>query len=187
MKTLDCYAAEMIPIRLIISISLIAAIMLLATMGLHSAQITQSEHQLENQINQLKAELFTLLKSGSCRDIDIPGAPLGTTREIELSLPENLCYLSFGVDPDSDNNGHLETGLTDEGRVICYQIDGGSKHIEWLDDEFMFREGFMDDTQWMTSDNGYIIDTSGKVSFLVEFVKHQEKQILLIHAQDGYR
>jgi hypothetical protein len=60
-------------------------------------------------------------------------------------LPERLEYLSFGVDPDPDNNGILNDtppGLvTDNGDVIYYKLMGDGKRLIKLQDPVRIREG----------------------------------------------
>jgi len=186
MRSFDTYAAEFIPIRLMLSIAIVAAISGLLAVGYTNFSVTNTEHQVENQWLSLQSELYSLLGSGVARDVDVPGDSAGTKRVYTFDLPDNLVYLAFGVDPDTDNNGMLQTGLTEEGAVLCYKVEGGSKHIKWLDDQFCFREGLLGNGEWDLVNQGFILDSSGVSTLTFELVQQQGKQYLLIHSSDSY-
>ncbi|MEE9440513.1 MAG: hypothetical protein V3V27_01130, partial [Candidatus Thermoplasmatota archaeon] len=114
--------------------AIIAAIVLMVGVGFRNLSITSAENQVEIDCRTLESKLFTMFGSGIARDVDEINAADGTKRSITFNLPDNLIYLSFGVDPDTDNNGELETGLTEDGSTIFYRVAGGSKHVLWLED-----------------------------------------------------
>jgi hypothetical protein len=96
-------------------------------------------------------------------------------------------YLAFGVDPDSDNNGELETGLTENGSAIFYRVSGGSKHVLWLtQDEYRFREGKYIDGKWVINGDGqgYIITSGGSTTLTFELVQKNHEIYILIQATD---
>jgi len=190
-KQLDTVAAEMIPIRMIISIAIIAAIGALVGVAYWNFSITASEHQVENDCSALESQLYTMIGSGVARDVDEINVGEGTMRSQTFFLPDSLIYLSFGVDPDPDNNGVLETGLTENGAIICYQASGGSKHIFWLPkDQMRFREGSYDTllSKWVINGDGqgYILTGSGKSTVLCELVEKNDELFILIHATDTF-
>ena len=144
----------MIPIRMIISITIVTAIAVMIAIGYQNLSVIFAENQVENECHGLESSLYTMLGSGIARDVDELTAGEGTKRVYSFTLPDSLIYLSFGVDPDPANNGHLQTGLTENGSVICYKVQGGSKHIIWLPkDQFQFREGEYSDGKWGLSGN----------------------------------
>ena len=51
MRKLDNYAADMIPIRLIISISVVAAIVLIFSIGFINLRVNLAQSSIENDIN----------------------------------------------------------------------------------------------------------------------------------------
>ena len=140
MKKIDNTASEMIPIRLIISIAVMAAIALMLASGYNNLSITLSENQIENQYRTLESKLYTMLASGISRDMDEINASDGTMRAHTFDLPDNMIYLAFGIDPDPSNTGELSTGLTDDGSAVFYKVSNGNKHVIWLsEDDFRFR------------------------------------------------
>jgi len=83
-----------------------------------------------------------------------PYAATGNIRSFDLVLPERLEYLSFGADPDPDNNGILtDTPLglvTDNGDVIYYKLRGDGKRVVKLQDSIHIREGELVDGRWLS-------------------------------------
>jgi len=186
MNRLNNYAAEFIPIRLLISIAIIAAIAALFAFGYTTFSKTNAEHQVNNEWLTLESELSSMLGGGVPRDLDASEATEGTKRVHTFYLPDDLVFLAFGVDPDKDNNGVLETGFDENGAIVCYQISGCSKHIEWLDEPFNFCEGILVDDTWMLHDQGFILDSGGVSTITFELVKQSGNEYFLIQATDSY-
>lgn len=188
MRKLNNYAADMIPIRLIISISVIAAISILIAFGYLYLKVVLSENQIENECNDLESKLTAIVSSGVARDVDMIDFSEGTKRCHTFNIPDNLMYLGFGVDPDPNGDGILETGLTEDGNVIVYRIQGGSKKIIWLDREYKFREGIFKDGKWNINNDlqGYIISSSRRTTINFEYVEKNNEQYILIQKTDNY-
>ena len=186
MKNTDEIAAEMLPIRLIISIVVIAAVAAMITIGYINLSIVLAENQVEKECRTLESELYTMMGSGIARDVDEVSSSEGTKRTHAFELPDNLAYLAFGVDPDINNDGVLETGLTCNGSVIFYRVGGGSKHVIWLSEEFKFREGNYTDDKWVIKENGQglIINGGGKTTLVFEFVQKHDERYILIQKND---
>jgi hypothetical protein len=187
MKRLNNYAADMIPIRLIISVAVVSAITFLVLFGFFNLRIILSENQIENDCRALESKLYTMLRSGVPRNIDETGAGDGTKRIHVFNVPSNIVFLSFGVDPDKNNDGILKTGLTENGAVIYYRVQGGSKQVIWLDKDFRFREGKFEDNKWVIngSGEGFIIRDYGRYILNFELVQKNRKTYILIHSNDG--
>ena len=189
MKKMDDVAADMIPTRLIISIAIIAAITLLIAFGYRSLSISSAENQVEQECRKLESELFSMIASGVARDVGEMNADDGTIRSCSFVLPDSLIYLSFGVDPDPNNDGKLQSGLTLNGTVIFYRVDGGSKKAVWLDEGFKFREGFLIGNKRVINDDGqgYILHNGGKLTIIFELVEKNDDIFILIHGNDNIR
>ncbi|MDH7517311.1 MAG: hypothetical protein QHH19_03095 [Candidatus Thermoplasmatota archaeon] len=188
MRKPDEFASEMIPIRLLISIAVISAIAIMVTIGYNNLNVVFAENNVENECRSLESKLYTMVSSGVARDLDEIDAGDGTKRVHTFSLPNSIIYLSFGVDPDPENNGILRTGLTCNGSVIFYKVQGGSKHVIWLSEEkFRFREGKNTGDKWVINGEGqgFIIKNSGETSLVFELVKRDSETFILIQANDG--
>ena len=188
MRKLDNYAADMIPIRLIISISVVAAIVLIFSIGFINLRVNLAQSSIENDINFIESNLLNVIASGVARDVDEVDASDGTKRLISLSLPDNILFLSFGLDPDIDNDGVLNSGLFEDGANIFYQVQGGSKKVIWFDSEFRFREGNYSKNKWTLNspEQGYIISSPGKYSIVFELVERFNEKYILIQSTDEF-
>jgi len=188
MRKTDEFASEMIPIRLIISIAVISAIAVMLTIGYNNLNVVFAENNVENECRSLESELYTMISSGVARDLDEIETSDGTKRIHTFSITDNIVYLSFGVDPDPENDGILKTGLTCNGSVIFYKVQGGSKHAMWLsEDNFRFREGRYVENKWIVNGDGqgFIIRNGGETSLVFELVKQDSEKLILIHCNDG--
>ena len=187
MRKMNDIAADIIPIRLIISIAIVAAIMAMVAFGYMNLSVVLSENQIENDCRTLESKLQTMVASGVARDVYETNAAEGTKRVHTFDLPDNLNYVAFGVDPDPNNDGILETGLTENGAVIFYKVDGGSKKVIWLDDDFKLREGNHDGEKWIIDGDGqgYIIKSPGRTTLKFEYVEKSHSAYILIQSNDG--
>jgi len=186
---MDSSAAEMIPIRLTISIAIVAAIVVMAAIGYNFFSIANAENQIENEFRTLQSSLYSMIGSGVARNVYEINVNEETKRVQTLNLPGNLVYLAFGVDPDPHNNGVLSTGLTENGSMICYQVSGGGKHILWLPgDQMQFREGIFTDDKWVINGDGqgFILTQGGTTVLTFELVQQNSKVYILIHSTDTF-
>ena len=188
MKSFDSSAAETIPIRLLISITVIAAIAVLIGTGMGLLRTSLAQRQVEQQCHDLVSSLNTMVYGGAPRDLEGWLAAAGTTRFQTLTLPDNLVYLSFGGDPDAENTGVLHSHLTDDGSVIFYRVHGGSKQVIWLSQGmYRFREGYHTNTTWALEGDGesYILTHGGTSTLVFELVEKNHETYILIHGNDG--
>lgn len=186
MRKTNDIASDMLPIRLIISIAVVSAVTLMVFFGFLNLRVVLAENQIKNDCNTLESKIHTMVSSGVPRDIDESGAGDGTKRVQTFNIPDNIVFLSFGVDPDEDNDGFLETGLTENGATIYYKVQGGSKQVIWLDKEFRFREGILENNKWIINGGGegLILKNSGEVVLNFEFVEKNHKTYILIRSND---
>jgi len=183
----DKGGATFIPVRATISIILAIAIVTLAYVGLQNAMKEKEEGSVRRQCEELIALLSTMVKSGNARDVENPFDFTGDAREYNFTFPAHLVYIGFGVDPDPDNNGVLESGLTDEGNCIFYRVEGRSKQVIWLEESMKFREGKYENGRWTIREpEGYIIDGGGEITLIFELVEKNGEKYILIQAEDKY-
>jgi hypothetical protein len=188
MRQIDDYAIEMIPIRLLISITIIAVIIILVAVASESLRISLAEHQVEQECRLVQSSLSTMIASGVARDVDAIDASEGTLRIQTITLPDSLLYLSFGGNPDPLNIGDLQPTLTENGAALFYKVQGGSTHVIWLPREtYKFREGAVHKDAWGINGAGesYIIRHGGVTVLIFEMVQKNHVHYILIHANDG--
>jgi hypothetical protein len=189
MRKFDDNALQMLPIRLMISIIIIAAISTLVAAGWMNFSIIHAENQIESQCNTLISHLNSLTTNGIPRDLSLVNQPEGSKRTQKITIPNNVVYLAFGVEPDYTSTGEIKSGLTDNGNVIFFQVNGGSKQVMWLDNEIYFREGIYENNEWKINDDkgeqGYIIESDGTMTLTFELVKDNVNEYVLIHSNDN--
>jgi hypothetical protein len=187
MKNRNSAAIDQLPIRLIMSLAIIAAIILLIVSASGPLRTFLAEQEVESQCRLLESSLSTLAESGAFRDVDDLNGAEGTKRVQTFTLPKSLVYLSFGGDPDPSNTGLFTSELLEDGAVICYKVQGGSKQVIWLPKEtHKFREGAFVDDHWVIHGDGhsFIIRTGGILTLLFERVEKNHKSYILIHTTD---
>jgi hypothetical protein len=187
MRPMNGDAVEMIPIRLLISIVVIAAILLLVAVASESLRVSLAEHQVEGECRRVLSSLSTMVASGVARDVDAPDAPDGTLRVHTIRLPDSLLYLSFGGAPDPLNTGEVRPTLTADGAAVFYRVQGGSIHVIWLPaDIYKFREGTLRENTWVMNGTGesFIIRQGGTLTLTFELVQQNHVRYILVHAQD---
>jgi hypothetical protein len=178
----------MIPVRLIVSIAIVAAIAFMVVIASSNLRVLLAEQQVEKECRSLESSLCTMLSSGAARDIDETGAAEGTKRIQTFSLPDSLVYLCFGGDPDFSGTGVFQPDLIEDGTVIVYKVEGGSNKVMWLPKETCkFREGTIVDNKWVIAGTGqsYIIHSGGKITLVFECVQKSHQVYILIHGNDG--
>ena len=186
MRKLNSYAADMIPVRLIISIAVIAAIVLMFSFGYMNLRVYLSEGSINDDITYLESNLLNVIASGVARDVDETDASDGTKRLMSFDIPDNINFIAFGCDPDENNDGILESGLFETGNNIFYKVEGGSKKVFWLSSDYKFREGIYDSGKWTINNpsQGFIIKKPGKIKIVFELVERFNEKNILIQSTD---
>lgn len=187
MRTSNNHAADQLPIRLMMSLAIIAAIVVLIVGASGALRTFLAEQQTEAQCRQLEACLSTLAESGAFRDVDACHTAEGAIRVMTLSLPDSLVYLCFGGDPDPLDTGLYSSELVEDGAVIFYKVQGGSKQVIWLPEEtYKFREGAFVDHRWVIHGEGqsFIIRQGGTLTLVFERVQKNHMKYILIHTID---
>lgn len=181
-------AADMLLIRLLISVVIIAMVLLLMTIASDNLRSILAEHQVEEQCHLIESSLSTMIGSGVPRDINEVDAADGTKRTLTIVLPDSLVYLSFGGDPDPMDDGNIYPRLSEDGAVIFYRVQGGSKKVIWLPKEtYRFRAGTCIDNRWTMNGSGqsYVTCTGGETTLVFELIRKNHMNFILIYANDG--
>lgn len=188
MRQKDDAAAEMLPVRLVISVAMIAAVLLLLVGASGTLRIFLAEQQVERQCLLLESSLATMVANGVFRDVDECSTAEGTKRVHTLILPDSLIYLSFGGDPDLLHTNGDTSGFVEEQPVIFYQVQGGSKKVLWLPNKtYSFREGTLVDSRWVINgtSQSYIVQGGGTTTLVFECVQKNHIPYILIYRIDG--
>ena len=188
----DEHGIDTIPLKLVVYLALVGIIIMLTAIGLKNAGPPMDGALMERQLGGVKSGI-ELMQSGYARDLSDPYAPTGNIRSFDLVLPDSLEYISFGVDPDPDNNGILNDtppGLvTDNGDVIYYKLIGDGKRLVKLKDSIHIREGELVDGRWSPSvvdglGQAFVL-TGGSQSVTFELVYDRGTTYTLSHLTDN--
>ena len=190
----DDSASIDIPIRLVVYIILTAAIIAVTAVGLSHIWPGMTTNTMEKQIGEIKASLSTM-QSGGARNLIDPDSPSGNIRTLMVTIPEDVDYLAFGVDPDPDNDLDMTNTpdgmITDRGNVIYYSGVNGKTRIP-LDDFIELREGLLDDDRWVVNDigglqNGAVLSEKGNYELTFELVYDpiSKEKYTLVHMTDN--
>ncbi|HEY9246971.1 MAG TPA: hypothetical protein VIO11_09010, partial [Candidatus Methanoperedens sp.] len=140
-----------IPVRLVVYVIITAAIVAVSITGLQHLKPTVAENTIEKQTGEIIAALKIMQYGGARNLIDL-ASPAGNMRTFRITIPADVAYLAFGVDPDPENDGDLtntrEDQTTENGNVIYYASRGGKKRIP-LDENVELREGLFENGRWV--------------------------------------
>ncbi|MFZ3168835.1 MAG: hypothetical protein WA130_14570 [Candidatus Methanoperedens sp.] len=190
----DDSASIDIPIRLVVYIILTAAIIAVTAIGLSHIWPGMTTNIMEKQIGVITASLSTM-QSGGARNLIDPDSPSGNIRTLMVTIPEDVDYLAFGVDPDPDNDLDMTNTpdgmITDRGNVIYYSGTNGKIRIP-LDDFIELREGLLDGDRWTVNDigglqNGAVLSEKGNYELTFELVYDpiSKEKYTLVHMTDN--
>ena len=148
----DEHGIDTIPLKLVVYLALVGIIIALTAIGLKNAGPPMDGALIEHQLGEVRSGIEHM-QSGYAKDLSDPYAATGNTRSFDLVLPDSLEYLSFGADPDPDNNGILTDtppGLvTDNGDVIYYKLRGDGKRLVKLRDQVHICKGELVNGRWL--------------------------------------
>jgi hypothetical protein len=149
----DTVAADTIPLKLVVYLALLAAILILISQAWSTAVPTIDDAEIRSQIETASLSILSIQR-GYARSAAERYNPEGTMCTLEFSLPVSVRYVSFGVDPDPDCNGNLsDSGWIQENNTIIYQYKNGVKNKVFLEgDPVYFVKGEGDyEGVWMPS------------------------------------
>ena len=186
----DERGADTIPLKLVVYLSIVGIIIVIVAIGLKNAQPPMDTAIMERQIEEVKSSI-EIMQTGYSRPISDPQAPTGNIRSFELVLPDNLEYISFGVDPDPDNNGILKNTppglITDDGDVVYFKLRYTGKIRVKLDDNVHFREGILNDGHWTINEpHQGVVLTGNSQSVVFELVNDGGNVYTISHLTDDF-
>ena len=116
----DTRGVDTIPLKLVVYLALTGAVMALIAVSWGNIMPFIEGADVDKQITNAALEI-TSVRQGSARDILDQRSADGSMCVVELSLPDNVRYVGFGVDPDPDANGNLtDSKWVIEDNTIVY-------------------------------------------------------------------
>ncbi|WP_440947288.1 hypothetical protein ACSAZL_03140 [Methanosarcina sp. T3] len=123
----DTVAADTIPLKLVVYLGLLAAVVFLLAQAWNIASPVLQEAEVKNQVETASLSLLSI-QEGYARDPADRYGPEGSMCTLSFSLPSSVRYISFGVDPDQECNGNLtDSGWVPENNTLIYQYKNGVK------------------------------------------------------------
>ena len=95
----DTAAADTIPLKLVVYLGLLAAVLILAAQAWHTASPVLEDAQIKAQTEAASLSILSI-QEGYARNSAESFSPAGSMCTLEFSLPASVRYISFGVDPD---------------------------------------------------------------------------------------
>ncbi|KKH50896.1 hypothetical protein [Methanosarcina sp. 1.H.A.2.2] len=123
----DTVAADTIPLKLVVYLGLLAAVVLLLAQAWNIASPVLQEAEIKAQAETASLSLLSI-QGGYARNPADRYSPEGSMCTLIFSLPPSVRYISFGVDPDQECNGNLtDSEWVPENNTLIYQYKNGVK------------------------------------------------------------
>ncbi len=171
---MDDKATIWIPVRLLISISIIAFFTFLIVIGTQIATNTIQHNNFYNNLTEIKESLESLYRHGDSRNIIDPMSAPGSKRVFSLTIPDTISYVGFGR---QKNDSQL--------LASCIQYDS-SKGVTclWLDTDIELILGVKQNGIWSPNEdnNGFIL-SSGSYQLVAELVSDNSNQFILMYGE----
>lgn len=131
----DTLAVDTIPLKLVVYIGLLAAILILLAQAWHLAMPAIEDAEIEAQVKAASLSIQSI-QNGYARDCTDIYSPEGTMCTLEFEAPASIRYVSFGVDPDPECDGYLGNSKWKlENNSVIYQYKNGVKRRVFLEGE----------------------------------------------------
>ena len=185
----DTRGVDTIPLKLVVYLALTGAVMLLIAVSWGNIMPVIQGADVDGQITDAALKIASV-QQGATRDLLDQQSADGSMCVVELSLPDNVKFIGFGVDPDPDTNGNLtDSEWVVENNTIVYQYSNGVKKRVFLNgDIVLFRNGVQDESgRWVIDTNldvvnghgvGVVLEGPVSGEFIFEMVFDGEKYML---------
>jgi hypothetical protein len=128
----DTVAADTIPLKLVVYLGLLAAVLILLAQAWHTAIPILEDAEITDQVETASLSIRSI-QGGYARNPADTYSPEGSKCSLDFSFPASVRYISFGVDPDPECNGQLnDSNWTLENNTIIYQYKNGVKKRVFL-------------------------------------------------------
>lgn len=129
----DTVAADTIPLKLVVYLALLAAVVLLLAQAWSVASPVLQDAEIKAQAESASLSLLSI-QGGYARNSEDRHSPEGSMCILTFSLPPSVRYISFGVDPDQECNGKLtDSEWIPEDNTVIYQYKNGVKKRVFLE------------------------------------------------------
>jgi hypothetical protein len=192
----DTVAADTVPLKLVVYLTLLAAVVLLLAQAWSIALPVLQDAEVKSQTEAASLSLLSI-QGGYARDSEDRYSPEGSMCTLTFSLPQSVRYVSFGVDPDRECNGNLtDSEWVLEDNTIIYQYRSGVKKRVLLGGAPVnFIKGVLDsegiwipagskennETSLVLKSTAVVIEYPVSGEFLFEMVTHNGTRYTMAH------
>jgi len=201
----DIRGVDTIPLKMVFYLTIAGMIILMTAFSWNNISPVVDDAHVDKQLEDVALGISSI-QNGYARDISSNDVE-GSMGVLDLSLPEHVDYVSFGVDPDPDMDGNLTNTewAVEKNTILCSYSEGfktrvhitilcsyseGFKTRVHIDgDTIEFRKGISNDGDvWVIDDDssasghdkGVILEgpISGEFVFELVFVEGEGKYTL---------
>ncbi|OYT29316.1 hypothetical protein B6U98_02510 [Thermoplasmatales archaeon ex4572_165] len=179
----NIFGSEMIPIRLIISISVIGFISFLVVQGLTMSYHVINEDEFSQSLTRLQKNVETIVNIGHPRDVSDVFSLKGTTHVHSLYVPSEIMSVSFGSDINVNSS---ELKIKNLSKIVYSSMNAGD-HVLWCDNSCQFIRGIFNDGRWLPSwnDSRFTIKEQGQYMITFELVTDGSSLFILVYDESN--
>ncbi|TGC11363.1 hypothetical protein [Methanolobus halotolerans] len=182
----DTRGIDTVPQKMVFYLISAGVILILVTVSWNNVSPYLTGSQVEKEINDLSVELLSI-QNGYPRDLKDVQSTEGSMCTAQLSLPDNVQYISLGVDPDPDTDGDLSNSpwIVENNTIIVQYYNGMKKRFLISGEDIQFRKGIPGekgewniDTGSLSENKGIVIENPVAGEFVFELVLNDGKYTL---------
>ncbi|NYT20058.1 MAG: hypothetical protein GKC08_07205 [Methanosarcinales archaeon] len=171
---------------MVVYLTITALIVVLAAVSWNNIAPVMDDADVDRQMEDAALKISSI-QHGYAREISSKGTD-GSMCTVELSLPEHVRYVSFGVDPDPDRDGNLSNTewSVEENTILCSYASGVKTRVLIIGEPVKFRKGVLDEGgKWVFSDDVYA-DGSLNEGVLIEGPINEDFTFELVFDEGKY-
>ncbi|MDW7731767.1 MAG: hypothetical protein SCH66_04975 [Methanolobus sp.] len=182
----DTDGIDTVPLKMIFYLMITGVILILAAVSWNNTSPYLAGSQVEKDVNDLSVELLSI-QNGYPRNLADVESTEGSMCIAKLTLPDNVRYMSLGVDPDPDIDGNVSNSMwnTENNTIIVQYYNGMKKRFLIGGGNIDFRTGTVDgngnwnlDTANISENKGIVIEDPVAGEFIFELVFYDKKYTL---------
>lgn len=168
--------------KIIFYLMITGVIIVLAATSWNNIPTYLAGTQVEKDVNDLSVELLSI-QNGYPRDLRNADSTEGSMCIAQLSLPDNVQYMSLGIDPDPDIDGNLSNSAwnVENNTIVVQYYDGMKKRFLIGGESINSRKGIVDengdwnlDTGNLSTNKGIVIENPVSGEYIFELVFYDE-------------
>ncbi|MCM1986479.1 hypothetical protein [Methanococcoides seepicolus] len=185
----DTRGVDTIPLKMVFYLSIAGMIILMTAFSWNNISPVVDDAHVDKQLEDVALGISSI-QNGYAKDISSNDVE-GSMGVLDLSLPEHVDYVSFGVDPDPDMDGNLTNTewAVEKNTILCSYSEGFKTRVHINGDPIEFRKGISnngdvwvpdDDSSALGSGKGVVLEgpISGEFVFEPVFVEGEGKYTL---------